>query len=102
MSRRLELSLSVNCQEDRDLVGELVREETEKAVGEVPHLLPEPAPAVEFGPSQGPGLELTVSCGLASGLHEYQSRQELRRRILRRFRSEGIAMPYAAPGAAEH
>lgn len=66
-----------------------------KAAGEVPGLLAEPAPFVRFIPGFGAySLDFTLICPVASFVDQYLAQHELRKRILRRFRGEGIEIPF--------
>ena len=70
-------------------------EEVERAVGDVPGLLAEPKPQARLIPGFGDaGLEFTLVCHVTRFVDQYPVQDELRRRILRRFRAEGIAIPF--------
>jgi small-conductance mechanosensitive channel len=89
------LPVSVSYAADPDHVEQVLVKETTKAAGEVPGLLPEPAPFVRFIPGFGDfSLDFTLICRVASFVDQYLVQHELRKRILRRFRAEGIEIPY--------
>ena len=81
------------------------------AAREVPGLLAEPEPMARLIPGFGAyALEFTLICHVASFVDQYFVQHELRKRILRRLRDEGIEIPVpvraielrdgsAAPGA---
>lgn len=95
--RRMSLLLpvSVGYDSDPDRIEHLLVDEARKAAGEVAGLLPEPAPTARFIPGFGPySLDFTLVCQVASFIDQYAVQDELRKRILRRFRAEGIAIPY--------
>jgi len=62
---------------------------------EIPGLLAEPAPAVRFIPGFGSSsLDFTLSCQVGEFVDQYLVQHELRKRILARFRSEKIEIPF--------
>src|SRR5437867_2819375 len=66
-------------------------------VGEVPGLLGEPAPFVRLIPGFGDfSLDFTLVCQVKSFTDQFLVQHELRKRILRRFRAEGIQVPARA------
>ena len=70
-------------------------EVVQQAVREIPGMVAEPAPNVEFDPGFGEsGLGFTVNSRWRSSPAQFGVRNEMRRRILRRFREEGIGIPY--------
>ena len=70
-------------------------EETLKSAGEIPGLLVEPAPFVRFIPGFGDySLDFTLICQVVTFVDQYLVQHELRKRLLRRFRAEGIEIPY--------
>lgn len=79
---------------DPDRVAAALVEEVARAVGEVPGLLAEPKPTARLIPGFGEsGLEFTVVCHVTRFVDQFPVQDELRRRILRRFRADGIALP---------
>ena len=79
---------------DPDRIEGILIEEAKKAVGEVPGLLGEPEPVVRFAPGFGDyGLEFTLICQVESFSEQLLVQHELRKRIFRRFKQEGIAVP---------
>jgi small-conductance mechanosensitive channel len=65
------------------------------AVGAVPGLLGEPAPFVRFIPGFGESsLDFTLICQVEEFVDQYFAQHELRKRIFRRFREEGIEIPF--------
>jgi small-conductance mechanosensitive channel len=70
-------------------------EEAKRAVGKVPGLLGDPEPFVRFIPGFGESsLDLTLICQVNEFTDQYIVQHELRKRILRRFREEGIEIPF--------
>ena len=87
--------VSVSYQADPDQVERVLVEEAMKAAAEVPGLLDEPRPFVRFIPGFGDhSLDFTLICQVASFVDQYLAQHELRKRILARFRAEGIEIPY--------
>jgi len=89
------IPLSVGYNSDPDHLERVVLEETLKSAGEIPGLLVEPAPFVRFIPGFGDySLDFTLICQVATFVDQYVVQHELRKRLLRRFRAEGIEIPY--------
>ena len=94
---RMSLLLRVNVgyAADVDRVEQALVDEATRAVGEVPGLLGAPAPLVRFIPGFGESaLELTLICQVATFVDQYAVQHELRKRILRRLRADGVEIPY--------
>ena len=87
--------VTVSMESDPDRVEAVLLEVLQKAVGEVPGLVAEPAPAVAFEPGvvEG-GIAFTLNFHVEEFASQAPVRNELRRRILRRLRAEQIEMPY--------
>ncbi|MGE5189228.1 MAG: hypothetical protein ACM3NF_04140, partial [Gemmatimonadota bacterium] len=63
--------------------------------GEIPGLLSDPPPFVRFIPGFGDSsLDFTLICQVAEFVDQYLAQHELRKRIFRRFREEGIEIPF--------
>ena len=55
----------------------------------------DPAPFVRFIPGFGESaLQFTLMCTVATYVDQYLAQHELRKRIIRRFRAEGIEIPF--------
>jgi len=91
------LPVSVGYGNDPDRVEQVLVDEAHKAAGEVAGLLPEPAPMARLTGFGSYSLDFTLSCQVASFVDQYIVQHELRKRILRRFRAEGIQIPVKAP-----
>jgi small-conductance mechanosensitive channel len=88
-------AVTVGYEYDPDAVERMLAEVLTQAAGEVPGMLAEPAPAVAFDPGFGEvGMGFTASFHVADFASQFPVRNELRRRVLRRFRAEGIGIPY--------
>jgi small-conductance mechanosensitive channel len=95
--RRLsvEVRVGVSYDSDPDHVERVLLEETQSAVGVVAGLLAEPAPSVRLIPGFGESaMNFTLGCQVAEFVDQYLVQHELRKRIVKRFRAEGIEMPY--------
>jgi small-conductance mechanosensitive channel len=89
------IPISVDYSVDPDRLERLLVEETQAAVGQVPGLLGEPAPMVRFIPGFGDSsMNFTLICQVATFVDQYGVQHELRKRILRRLRAEGIGIPF--------
>ncbi len=90
----LSLKISVETSVDPDRIEALLLEEATQTVGHVPGLLGDPMPEVRFIPGFGEySLDFTLGCHVATFVDQYLVQHELRKRIIRRFRAEGIRMP---------
>lgn len=91
------LRVRVGYDADADLVERVLVDEARKAAGEVAGLLAEPAPSARLIPGFGDSsLDFTLVCHIVSFVDQYDVQHELRKRILRRFRAEGIDIPLPA------
>lgn len=89
----LQIPVPVSYDSDIEKVERVLGEEAGKAVGQVPGLLGEPRPQVTLIPGFGENsLSLSVVCKIREFADQYPVQNELRKRILRRFREEGIEM----------
>jgi small-conductance mechanosensitive channel len=91
------LQIAVAYDSDIERVERTLIDLAKQAVGEIPGLLGDPAPGVTFDPGFGDfALGFTLGFQVAEFADQYGVRTELRKRILRRFREEGIRMPFPA------
>jgi small-conductance mechanosensitive channel len=91
----VQVQVGVSYTSDEDKVERVLLEEVTAAVGTVPGLLRDPAPGVSLDPGFGESsLSFSVSCNVAEFADQFRVRHELRKRILKRLREEGIEMPY--------
>jgi small-conductance mechanosensitive channel len=89
------IRVGVSYASDPDLVERVLAEEGARAAAEVPGLLAEPAPFARLIPGFGESsLDFTLVCQVASFVDQYPVQHELRKRILRRLRAEGIEIPF--------
>lgn len=87
--------VGVSYSSDPERVEKILVEEAGKSVGEVAGLLGDPAPFVRFIPGFGnSSLDFTLICQVEEFVDQYLVQHELRKRIFRRFRDEGIEIPF--------
>jgi small-conductance mechanosensitive channel len=89
------MSFGVGYESDIDRVEAVLLDVVESAAGQIPGMLAEPAPYVRFAP--GPGdwaLGFQVNFQVTEFSNQYLVQSELRKRIFKRFRAEGISMPF--------
>jgi small-conductance mechanosensitive channel len=91
----LQMPIGVSYDADPDVVERVLIDEAHKATNEVPGLLGEPGPSVIFVPGFGvSSLELTLVCRVRDYTDQQLVKHELHKRILKRFRQEGIDIPF--------
>jgi len=89
------LQVGVSYAADPDRVERVLLEVAQKAAGEIAGMLAEPAPSVAFDPGFGDSAQLfTVNFQVAEFVDQFNARNELRKRIARRLREEGIEIPF--------
>ncbi len=101
--KRLPLSLPVNVpyQCDPEKVERILLEVARQGIGEIPGLLADPEPNVRLHPGFGEScLQFTLSCQVARFDDLVLAQHELRKRIIQRFRKEGIE--FAVPTRTVH
>ena len=87
------LRIPVSFDADPDEAERILLEEAGRAIGEVPGMLAEPAPIVRFSPGFGEGvLEFSVTCQVESFSSQDIVQHELRKRIFKRLKREGLAV----------
>lgn len=89
------IPIGVAYNSDPDQVERILIEEALLGAKDIPGLLAEPAPFVRFIPGFGDcSLNFTLICQVAEFVDQYLAQHELRKRILWRFRHEGIEIPF--------
>jgi len=89
------IQIGVSYSSDPEKVEKILVEEAKKAVGQVQGLLGDPEPSVRFIPGFGASsLDFTLICQVQEFADQYLVQHELRKRILKRFRDEGIEIPF--------
>lgn len=91
----VQIPVSVSYSSDPETVERLLLDEAKKAVGNVPGLFPEPEPACRFIPGFGQSsLDFTLVCHDQEFADQYPVQHELRKHVFRRFKQEGIEIPF--------
>jgi len=94
-SMALLIPISVSYTADLDQVQRLLIEEATTAMGHVPGLLAKPEPFVRFIPGFGQSsLDLTLIVHVREFADQVLVQHELRLRILKRFRTNGVEIPF--------
>jgi small-conductance mechanosensitive channel len=89
------ITYGVDYATDLDLLDRVVIEEVQAAVGQIPGLLALPEPSNRLNPGFGDSsLNFTLSIGVTEVEAQFAVTDLLRRRLLKRFRAEGIRMPF--------
>jgi small-conductance mechanosensitive channel len=89
------IPIGVSYSSDPEKVERILVEEAKKAVGEVPGLLGEPEPFVRFIPGFGDSsLDFTLVCHIREFTDNAVVQHEMRKRIFKRFKEEGIEIPF--------
>ncbi|HWB83750.1 MAG TPA: mechanosensitive ion channel family protein [Bryobacteraceae bacterium] len=95
--KRMSASVSIGVDYDRDVdrVERILLEVAQQAAREIPEMLADPAPSVAFDPGFGDSaLQFTVNFQVTEFVKQFGVRNELRKRIFRRLRAEGIGIPF--------
>jgi small-conductance mechanosensitive channel len=91
------VQVSVSYDSDPDHVERVLLDVARGALSEVSGMVADAPPSVSFDPGFGEwSLGFTVGFQVAEFANQFAVRAELRKRILRRFREEGIVIPYPA------
>lgn len=89
------LKVSVAYESDIDQVEQVLREILEEMKPDVPTMLADPPPNVAFSPGFGDSsLDFTVVFQVGQYVDQFGVMNELRKRIFRRFKAEGIQFPF--------
>jgi small-conductance mechanosensitive channel len=95
MAANFVVTVGYDC--DPEAVEKIINEVLSKSAGEVPGMLATPEPGVAFEPGFGEtGIGFTANFQVADFASQGPVRNELRKRLFRRFREEKIKIPYPA------
>lgn len=87
----LSTSISVDYSADLDRVERILEDEAMNASKEIHGMLEDPRPFIRFNPGFGKySLDFTLICNVKEFVDQYYVQHELRKRIFRRFKKEGI------------
>src|SRR6185369_13063202 len=90
-----QVGVGVSYDTDPSHVEQVLGDIATAAIGQVPGLLKDPAPSVRLIPGFGDSsLNFSLNFHVAEYNDQYLVQHELRKRILRRFKEEGIEIPY--------
>ncbi|HUI53808.1 MAG TPA: mechanosensitive ion channel family protein [Bryobacteraceae bacterium] len=93
MAASLQINVGYSCDPDR--IERVLLEVATQGAGEIAGMMTDPAPSVAFDPGFGESsLGFTIGFQVTEFANQFTVRNELRRRILRRFRQEGIEIPF--------
>jgi len=88
------IPIGVSYSSDPEKVERILKEEAKNAIGKVHGLIDE-EPIVRFVPGFGESsLDFTLICHVNDFTDQYPVQHELRKRIFKRFRQEGIEIPF--------
>ena len=91
----VKIQVGVSYDSDPDRVAAVLEEEARAGLGTIPGLVDTPPPVANLHPGFGPSsLDFTLRATAASVEDAGNVQDLLRRRVLARFRKEGIAIPY--------
>ena len=89
------LQVGVSYASDPDHIERVLLETARQGASEIAGMLADPAPSVAFDPGFGESaLLFTVNFQVAEFADQFSVRHELRKRLARRFREEGIEIPF--------
>ena len=87
--------VGVSYRNDPDQVEKVLLEIVTASTKDIPGLLAEPAPSVSFDPGIGEfSIGFTVNFCVAEFTYQFSVRNELKKRVFRRFRRDGIEIPF--------
>jgi small-conductance mechanosensitive channel len=91
-----QLQVTVSLDADLDRVERALLDVAAAAINDIPGLLAEPAPSVALDPGFGEsGLAFSLNYSVAEFSNQFSVRNELRKRVVTRFRHDGIEIPFA-------
>ena len=89
------VQVGVSYASDPENIERILLDVGKQGAGEIAGMLAEPAPFVLFDPGSGDSaLGFTLNYHIAEFANQYSVRHELRKRIFRRFKQEGIEIPF--------
>ncbi len=89
------IPISVSYESDPERIERILIDEAKKATKEIPGMVEESEPFVRFIPGFGDfSLNFTLICQVKEFVDQYYVQHEMRKRIFRRFKEEGIEIPF--------
>lgn len=93
MAVPIPVSVSYSC--DPDTIEKILLDVANSAIGKIDGLLSDPKPVVRFIPGFGDSsLDFTLICHVREYVDQFLVQHELRKLIFKRFREEGIEIPF--------
>ena len=93
-SLSIQVQVGVSYNADPERVEKILKEEAALAAAEMPYILSVPGPSVFLDPGFGESsLNFTLVCHVTEFSDQRTALHEVRKRILKRFRQEGVTMP---------
>jgi len=91
----VQIQIGVSYSADPAVVEKALLEAANGAIGEVQQLLADPAPVVNLSPGFGESsLDFTLTCHVREFNDQAAAQHELRKRVIKRLRAEGIEIPF--------
>ena len=101
MGSTVQVGVSYTC--DPDHVERVLLEVAVQGTREIPGMVSDPAPSVVFDPGFGDSsIAVTLNFQVADFASQAGVRHQLRKRIVRRFKQEGIEMPFPSRAVYLH
>jgi small-conductance mechanosensitive channel len=89
------IPISVSYSSDPEQIERILVDVAKKGSLDIPGLLADPEPFVRFIPGFGDSsLDFTLICQVKEFVDQYLAQHELRKRIFKRFKEEGIEIPF--------
>jgi len=89
------IKISVSYDSDIDRVEQILLDEAKSLIGKVEGLLADPEPLVRFNPGFGDSsLDFTLVCYASEFKYNFLIQSEVRKAIFKRFKEEGIEIPF--------
>jgi small-conductance mechanosensitive channel len=90
----VQVQVGVSYDSDPESIEKILKEEAALVSAELPYMLSVPGPSVFLDPGFGESsLNFTIVCHVAEFSDQRPALHEVRKRILKRFRQEGITIP---------
>ncbi|MBI5588669.1 MAG: mechanosensitive ion channel family protein [Deltaproteobacteria bacterium] len=91
----LNITIGVSYDSDPDTIERILVEEALGAADHTPGLLKDPPPVVRLIPGFGESsLDFTLTCHVEEYTDQYRAQHEIRKRLFKRFKKEGIEIPF--------
>lgn len=88
------IHIGVGYEVSPETTEKILQEEADRAIAEIAGLLPDSKPIVRLVSFGESSIDFTLSCDIQEYTYQQSVQHELRKRILRRFKEEGIEIPF--------